>query len=262
MEIWQNFYEWFLIIMSGLAIVVFVALQFVTVPYGMTYNSGWGISIRSNIGWMIMEVPVFIAMFLLYLFSFAFHIKEFNVVTFAIFILFQTHYLQRSFIFPILMRGTNKMPLSIIFTGFFFNTCNAFMQGGWLFFFCPDNYYPLSWFWSPQFIIGTVIFFLGMAINMQSDRIIRNLRQDDKDNNYYLPKGGFFNKINSANYFGELLEWFGFAILSWSIAGWVFLLWSCANIIPRSKRVYERYSQFWGDDFKKLNRYKIFPWIY
>lgn len=251
-----------LIVMTVLSVFVFTGLQFLTVPYGMTYNTRWGISIRSNIGWMIMEFPVFIVMFLLYLFAMAFHVKTFNVVTFAIFVLFQAHYLQRSFIFPVLMRGTSKMPLSVIFMGFFFNICNALMQGGWLFFFSPDDYYQISWFWSPQFIVGTILFLFGMIVNIQADKIIRRLRVDDKDNNYYLPTGWFFDKINSANYFGELVEWIGFAILSWSWAGWVFVFWTFANIVPRSKRVYERYTQFWGDDFKKLKRYKIFPYIY
>jgi len=97
---------------------------------------------------------------------------------------------------------------------------------------------------------------------MHADRIIRKLRKNDQDNNYYIPKGWPFKYISSANYFGELIEWLGFAILSWSFAGVVFFLWSFANIVPRSKEVYERYTQFFGDDFKKLNRYKIFPFIY
>lgn len=262
MEIWNLFYDYFLIAMAVFAGIIFIILQFVTVPYGMTFHNRWGLSVRSNLGWMIMELPVFLTMFLIYLFSLAYDIKPFNFVTFSIFVLFQLHYLQRSFIFPMLMRGTSKMPISVIATGFFFNTCNAFMQGGWLFCFSPADQYPVSWFWSPQFIIGTILFFFGMIVNMHADRIIRKLRKNDHDNNYYIPKGWPFKYISSANYFGELIEWLGFAILSWSFAGVVFFLWSFANIVPRSKEVYERYMQFFGDDFRKLNRYKIFPFIY
>ena len=82
------------------------------------------------------------------------------------------------------------------------------------------------------------------------------------DNNYYLPHGWMFRKISSANYFGEILEWAGFAILTWSVPGAVFLLWSFANIVPRSKAVYARYTQFFGEEFTSLKRYKIFPYIY
>ena len=35
-----------------------------------------------------------------------------------------------------------------------------------------------------------------------------------------------------------------------------------ANIVPRSKAVYERYTQFFGEKFTSQNRYKIFPGIY
>jgi 3-oxo-5-alpha-steroid 4-dehydrogenase 1 len=101
-----------------------------------------------------------------------------------------------------------------------------------------------------------------MVVNLYSDRVIRNLRKDDMDNNYYIPYGWTFRKISSANYFGEILEWAGFAILTWSAAGAVFLLWSFSNIVPRSKAVYERYTQFFGEEFTSLNRYKIFPYIY
>jgi 3-oxo-5-alpha-steroid 4-dehydrogenase 1 len=83
---------------------------------------------------MIMESPVFISMLLLFLLSMKYDVKPFNVVTFTIFLFFQVHYIERSFIFPLLMKGNSKMPISIIFLGFFFNSCNAFMQGGWLFF--------------------------------------------------------------------------------------------------------------------------------
>lgn len=262
MELFSQFYSILLPVMTILGIIVFIVLQFVTPAYGMTFSNRWGVSIRSNLGWFIMECPVFFAMLLLYFVSLAMNVKPFNVVTFVMFFLFETHYFQRSFIFPLLMKGQSKMPISIIITGSVFNTFNAIMQGGWLFFFAPADAYPLSWFWSPQFIFGSVLFLIGMFVNLYSDRIIRDLRTDITDNNYYIPHGFLFEKISSANYFGELLEWVGFAILTWSVSGAVFVLWSFANIVPRSKAVYERYTQFFGEEFTSLNRYKIFPYIY
>ena len=260
-----NFYYYFLLAMTLLAVVVFIVLQFITPAYGMTFNNRWGVSIRSNWGWVLMESPVFLLMLVIYLSAIItgapYTVQTFPWVTFSMFIFFELHYLQRSFIFPGLMRGTSKMPLSLIFSGFFFNMMNAYMQGGWLFYVSPERY-TLCWFWSPQYIIGTIMFFAGMIINMHSDRIIRELRKDKKDNNYYLPTGFLFDKVNSANFFGELMEWAGFAILTWSLPGAIFFLWSFANIVPRSKAVFERYSQFFGDNFRKLNRYKIFPYIY
>jgi len=262
MELFAQIYDHMLIIMTILGVCVFIILQFVTPAYGMTFNNRWGISIRSNLGWFIMEAPVFFAMLVLYFISLYFNIRPFNIVTFVMFFFFEFHYFQRSFIFPLLMRGQSKMPLSIIITGVVFNTCNAIMQGGWLFFFSPVDAYPISWFWSPQFIIGTLIFLFGMVVNLHADRVIRNLRKNDMDNNYYLPHGWMFKHISSANYLGEILEWAGFAILTWSVSGLVFLIWTFANIVPRSKAVYERYTQFFGEEFTSQKRYKIFPGIY
>lgn len=262
MELFALIYSYLLAIMTVLGICIFIILQFVTPAYGMTFNNRWGTSIRSNLGWFIMEAPVFFAMFILYFISLYYNIRPFNIVTFVMFFFFEFHYFQRSFIFPLLMKGQSKMPLSIIITGVTFNTCNAIMQGGWLFYFCPETMYGISWFWSWQFILGTAIFLFGMVVNIYSDRVIRNLRKDITDNNYYIPKGWIFNKVSSANYFGEILEWLGFAILTWSVAGGVFLLWTCANIIPRAKAVYERYTQFFGKEFTDMKRKMIFPGIY
>ena len=262
MQTFTTFYYGFLIVMLALSMMVFIALQFVTVAYGMTFNNRWGISISSKWGWWLMETPVFVAMLVIYGISMRYGIKPFNVVSSFILILFLLHYGQRSFVFPLLMKGNSKMPLSVVFFGIFFNFCNAFMQGCWLFIVPHSNMYEITWFWSPQFIIGTIIFFFGMIINMHSDRIIRKLRKSKEDNNYYLPKGFFFERVNSSNYFGELLEWLGFFILTWSLSGFVFFCWAFANLVPRAKAVYNRYEQFFGNEFTELNRWKIFPHIY
>ena len=39
----------------GLAVVVFVALFFVTAPYGRHLRAGWGPMLPARLGWMVME---------------------------------------------------------------------------------------------------------------------------------------------------------------------------------------------------------------
>ncbi len=153
------------------------------------------------------------------------------------------------------------MPLSIILMGVVFNTLNALMQGGWIFYVSEPGRYPLSWLWSWQFIAGTVIFFAGMWINIQSDSIIRNLRRPG-DTGRYIPRGGMFRYVSSANYFGEWVEWTGFALLTWSWAGAVFSLWTFANLAPRARKLRQRYEREFGDEFRRLNRRSIIPFIY
>ena len=44
-------------VMLGMAVVTFVALQWVTAPYGRHGRPGWGPSISSRLAWIVMESP-------------------------------------------------------------------------------------------------------------------------------------------------------------------------------------------------------------
>lgn len=252
-----QFFNTFLLIMTIIAVLVFIALHFVTAGYGVFYNKKWGPAVPNKLGWILMESPVFIVMILLCIIS----ERSTDIVCLIFLILFEIHYFQRSFIFPFLIRGKSVMPLSVILMGVVFNVLNAVMQGGWIFYVAPENMYELSWLATPQFIIGTLVFFTGMIININSDYIIRHLRKPG-DTKHYLPKKGLFKYVTSANYFGEFVEWVGFAILTWSLSGAVFALWTFANLAPRAAKIYNNYKNEFGDelDTKKVKR--IIPFIY
>lgn len=72
-----------------------------------------------------------------------------------------------------------------------------------------------------------------MAINCHSDSLLRNLRAPG-ESDYKIPIGGLFNWVSGANFFGEILEWFGYAIFANSIAAWAFVIFTAANTIPRA----------------------------
>ena len=151
------------------------------------------------------------------------------------------------------------MPVAIMLMGVIFNILNGYMQGIWLFYLSPFDMYIVDWFTTPQFIIGICIFFLGMIINMNSDHIIRHLRKPG-DTKHYLPAKGMYKYVTSANYFGELLEWGGWAILTWSLSGLVFFWWTFANLVPRANAIWHRYKDEFGDEVG--NRKRVFPFIY
>ena len=243
--------------MTIAAAIVFFALYFIDAGYGMMYTKRWGPAIDNRLGWVIMESPVFFAMCLLWWRS----DRRADTVPLIFFILFQLHYFQRSFIFPLLIKGKSKMPLAIILSGITFNLLNALMQGGWIFYVSPAGTYTPDWLYSPQFIAGIIIFFSGIAINLNSDNIIRHLRRPG-DTKHYIPRGGMFRYVSSANYFGEFLEWVGFAVLTWSAAGAVFAIWTFANLAPRAARIHRRYSQEFGEQFDRLHLKRIIPFIY
>ena len=93
------------------------------------------------------------------------------------------------------------MPLIIVLMGMLFNTVNASLIGLWLFYFSPPEYYHFAWFFDPRFIVGALIFFCGMVINIHSDAYIRSLRKPG-DSNHYYPCKGMYRFVTSANYFG------------------------------------------------------------
>lgn len=243
--------------MGIIALVVFITLFFVTAGYGKFATKKWGPSINNKAGWVIMESPVFILMLALWMAS----DRCWNPALLVIFLIFEFHYFQRSFIFPFLLKGKSRMPLSIILMGAVFNTLNALMQGGWLFYISEPDHYTESWLTSWQFITGTIIFICGLVININSDSIIRNLRKPG-DTKHYLPKGGVYNYVTSANYFGEILEWTGFAILTWSAAGAVFAIWTFANLVPRANTIYKRYKSEFGTEMENRNLKRVIPFIY
>ena len=247
----------FLIAMAVIALVVFVSLFFVNAGYGKFYQPKWGPSIDNHLGWFLMEAPVFVAMLALWWLS----PRRTDGVRLVFLLLFELHYFNRSFIFPLRLRGHGRMPLSIILMGVLFNTLNALMQGGWIFYFSPQDYYPGSWLTSLPFLAGTAVFLGGLFINLQSDRIIRNLRKPG-DTAHYLPRGGMFRYVTSANYFGEFMEWVGFAILTWSWSGAVFALWTFANLAPRAARIYDLYLEEFPGQLDTTKTKRIIPFIF
>lgn len=253
----QHSFHILLLIMTVLAVIVFIALHFVDAGYGRFYNKKWGPSINNKLGWIVMEAPVFVMMLVLWLVSN--RVADIPRLVFLLF--FQIHYFQRSFIFPFRLRGKSSMAISVVAIGVVFNLLNAVMQGGWIFYVSPSDYYTLSWLWSPQFVIGTLVFFMGMIINQQSDNIIRNLRKNGNET-YHLPQKGMFKYVTSANYFGELVEWIGFAILTWSWAGAVFAVWTFANLAPRAAKIHEQYKRDYPDQIKNSTLKCIIPFIY
>lgn len=253
-----GFYYGAMAVMAVTAVIVFIALQFVEAPYGMTFSSKWGPSVGNRTGWIIMEAPAFICMMAFILLS-----PERSLGGIVCALLFLVHYFQRSFVFPILMRGRSRMSWLIPAMGAIFNVFNTYFIGAWLFHFAPQGYYnfaehPLM---IVAWIAGGGLFICGMAINLHSDYIIRNLRKPG-ETGHKIPRGGMYRYVTSANYFGEITEWAGYAIFTWSLAGLLFVVWTCANLVPRARKLHNRYEKEFGDVYKTLGRKRIFPFLY
>lgn len=252
----QQLFDVLMVAMPLLAIVVFIALFFVKAGYGLFRTDKWGFSIDNKIAWVCMEAPVFFVMLFLWWRSSV----RFEVVPLICFLLFELHYFQRSFVFPCLMKGKSRMPVAIMAMGIVFNLLNGFMQGEWLFYLAPDGMYSAEWLSHPCFWIGVLIFLMGMIINWHSDHVIRSLRKPG-DTKHYLPVKGMYKYVTSGNYFGEFLEWIGFAVLTASPAAWVFVLWTFANLAPRAHAIRNRYREEFGREAVG-NRKRMIPFVY
>ena len=123
------------------------------------------------------------------------------------------------------------MPLVIALLAVVFNLVNGFSNGYYFSAFAME--YTWDWLYDIRFILGFLLWFLGMFINWKSDQTLLNLRRGGKKG-YFRPRGGLFKYVSCPNFFGELLEWTGFAIMTWSPAALVFALWSLFNLVPRA----------------------------
>ena len=210
---------------SGL---VFISLFFIKAPYGRYFQQSWGVALPNHLGWMIMEAPSA----LLFAVLFFIGTSPRNIVLVLFFLLWEAHYIHRSFIYPFTLRnGRKQMPVAIMGMAILFNVGNAYVNGRYLFSF--SNGYPEGWLLDPRFIIGVSIFITGFVINRWADHELKSLRKL-ADTAYYIPQGGLYRWISCPNYFGEIVEWVGWAILTWSIPGTLFAIWTFANLAPRA----------------------------
>lgn len=133
------------------------------------------------------------------------------------------------------MKG-KPTPIATCLFSFTFTAINGYLQGRYL-----SHYlsYDMWWFLDPRFVAGQLIFLFGMAANIHSDTVLKNLRKPG-EKGYKIPYGqyrtkplgiaiftaydcvgGMFELVSGANYFSESLEWFGYAVATWSWPGFV-----------------------------------------
>ena len=250
----ETTYYTLLYVWMALALIVFPIMLKVTVPYGRHTSTSWGPTLRNKWGWFIMELPV------LLIFSWFFFTgsAEKTWPVYVFYGLFMLHYINRVFVFPFRLKENGKrMPWLIVILALFFNVANGFFNGYW-FGTLSEGRYPVSWFESPFFIVGIVLFFSGMYINLKSDNRLLALRKGGKKG-YFIPKGFLFKYVSSPNLLGEIIEWTGWAIMSWSLPSFSFALWTAANLIPRAIDHHKWYHKKFSHYPKE--RKALFPYI-
>jgi len=237
----------------AIATVIFFVLLFVSAPYGRFTRYDWGLMINNRLGWILMETPSLLT-FCYFVFS-GLAPKNSYILFFTF--LWIIHYVHRSFIFPFRIKSINKkMPIAVALMAVFFNFINGFFNGYYL-----GNFYMINNDYSihdPQLVVGIILFFIGMGVNLHSDQILINLRKNSS-NGYKIPVGGFFRWISSPNYFGEIIEWLGFAFMVNSLPAFSFFIWTVANLVPRAMDNHAWYKNHF-EDYPE-NRKAVIPYL-
>jgi len=191
----------------ALGVVTFFYLFIQPAPYGRHQTKGWGPEIPSWVGWILMEAP---SPLLLTLFIYLGSPPKEAIGSWILWGIWVIHYIHRSLIQPLTNPGGNKpMPLLICFSAIFFNLVNGYVNGRGL---CLNaDQYKSDWLSRPTTIVGLIIFIAGFIINRHADSVLLSLRKPG-ETGYKIPYGGLYKYISCPNYFGEMVEWFGFAV--------------------------------------------------
>jgi 3-oxo-5-alpha-steroid 4-dehydrogenase 1 len=183
-------------------------------PYGRYFNNPSASyytmflpSLPAPVAWLLQELPSFFCPLLVYHY-FGSSPLGYNRNTLLL-LAFLTHYFNRSFVFPLRIKGGKPTPFGVFIMAFAFCVWNGVMQGAYL------AFTPLPPP-SPRFWAGLCLWAYGLYINMDADAILRRLRSKPGDKKYYIPRGGAFELVSGANFLGEILEWSGFAIAAYT----------------------------------------------
>lgn len=259
----QELFHYSLIIFFLISPATVVALRYATAPYGKHRRSGWGPTMSTPLAWFLMESPT------LWLTTLVFPLGQNRTNPKALVLgsLYLTHYFHRTVLYPIRLhlrsssrKTPNEFPVSMALMAFVFNILNAYLQIRWV------THYAVyheennnKWLWW-RFFTGLAIFVVGMAVNVTSDYALMELKSEG-GGGYKVPRGGLFELVSCPNYFGEILEWFGWFVVNWSWPALGFFLFTCANLIPRGVSNHKWYLEKFAEDYPK-NRKAVIPFVF
>ena len=180
LEVWT---PW-IMIWTGVIVFVLEAFGGLRAAYGRYNKSNFGLGARA--AWLLQESPAFyvpLAILVFYGRHTNVNLRDTNLVLLFCFML---HYFHRSFIYTLRIRSAKRV---------------NFLENGLAFVFCVVNGMQIGHFhakyaeseWSEwRFWFGIGLFFLGLAINIDSDNRLIRLRESNSNeakSEYKIPRG-------------------------------------------------------------------------
>ncbi|MGH8457169.1 MAG: DUF1295 domain-containing protein [Stenotrophobium sp.] len=243
--------QWYaaaLLLILVLCPLVFGGLMLLPASYGRHKKERphwlWGPGIPTRWAWVIMEAPSSIGFAAIYFCG----AQAFELAPLVLFLMWQSHYFQRSFIFPFKLktRPGDTTPVMIPVLAVSSNLVISFLNAAILSWPTIGRHYDLAWLADPRFIVGAVIFVTGYRVNRKADAMLAALRKPG-ENGYRIPRGWLYEKVSCPNYLGEFTVWIGWAIATWSWGGVAFVLWTLANLVPRALQNHRWYHEKFPD---------------
>jgi 3-oxo-5-alpha-steroid 4-dehydrogenase 1 len=236
------------------AVAVAVYLFVRPAPYGRHHRPGFGPTLNAKLAWLLMEAPSPLGMLVFFLTS----NRPASVVAQVFLGLWCLHYGYRAFVYPWLLSASSRpMPILVVASGACFNFVNAYLNGGWLFHLGPAR--SAAWLTRPAFVLGTTMFGAGMLVHVLADRELRKIREASGGQRG-VPRSALFHLVSCPNYTGEILEWAGFAVVTWSPGALVFVVWTIANLVPRAVH----HHRWYREQFPSYpsHRRAVVPWLF
>lgn len=195
-------------------------------PVGRLQPSDRGSGMRAQWAWFLFELPALVTFPAIYLASGNLHLAG-NIALG----LWLAHYVHRSLIWCWLVpRRDATVSWSMTTSSIGFNLINGGLLGWFMGY---AAHYPEQWLTDPRFVVGVGLFVAGAGLNLWADYRLRYLRLKAADGRV-IPSGAPFTFTCCPNLAGEIMEWIGFALLTWSLPGLAFALWTIANLVPRA----------------------------
>jgi 3-oxo-5-alpha-steroid 4-dehydrogenase 1 len=226
-----------------------VSMRFMSAPYGRFAASRRWPSVNARVGWLLMELPATLCFWPFFLAG----PRAGETVPMVLAGIWGIHYLNRGFIFPLLIRvprqGGASFGLPVLAVGIFVTGMHGYLNG--TFFSRLGAHFTPEWLGDPRFIFGVALYACGLVLNVHSDAVVRNLRTHGEvargEKVYRIPKGGGFTFVTNPHYLGELMMWTGFTLFTWSLPGVFILTLSAANLIPRAIETHRWYLERFPD---------------